>query len=80
MDMMRYRFILASGSPRRRELISWLEIPFEAIKSNLDEVTNQTDPALVVQDLAQQKAREVYEQLNDKAAFVMGSDTIVKLD
>ena len=69
------KLILASGSPRRRELLSKLDYPFEVIPSNCEELTNATDPVEVVQQLAERKAREVYASNRD--CIVIGCDTVV---
>ncbi|WP_209121977.1 nucleoside triphosphate pyrophosphatase [Alkalihalobacillus sp. BA299] len=71
-------FILASGSPRRKELLEQAKISFTAQTSDVDETI---DPALspedLVQSLALQKAAAVFEV--NKDAVVLGADTIVVL-
>ncbi len=73
------RLILASGSPRRKELLESLGYEFEIITSNVDEVIREglTNEA-IVKDLAYQKAKAVYDENPD--ALVMGADTIVVCD
>ncbi len=73
--------ILASGSPRRRELLSLLNLPFEVRPSDADESTPEDwEPAKIVTELALRKARAVIGgELSDNAV-VIGSDTIVVLD
>ena len=51
--------ILASGSPRRKEMLARMGLQFTIIKSEEEEVVTVTDPAKVVSDLSGQKAREV---------------------
>ena len=73
------KIILASQSPRRREILQLMEIPFEVIESHMEEVTpvGATPPELV-QALAEQKARAVFSlHPND---CVIGADTVVDLD
>lgn len=71
--------ILASGSPRRREILSMITEDFIVIKPQREEVTDPTlSPTRQVQELARQKAREVFE--NRPHATVVGSDTVVELD
>lgn len=79
MDKNIYSLVLASQSPRRQELLKTLYVPFEIQPADLEEVSSQTDPRLLVEDLAFQKARAVAKDLslND---VVLGSDTIVVLD
>ena len=73
------QLILASTSPRRKELMSLLKLPFEAMASDYDEdMTLEMEPAELVQFLALGKARAVTTQYED--ALIIGGDTIVVLD
>lgn len=69
------KLILASSSPRRKELLSKLEYPFEIVPSNCEEISFATKPTDVVQELASQKASEVFSQYPD--CVVLGCDTVV---
>ena len=69
------KLILASNSPRRRELLSKLGYPFEIIPSNCEEITTSAKPTDIVQDLASLKAREVFATHTD--CVVIGCDTVV---
>jgi septum formation protein len=71
------RIILASGSPRRRELLERFNIPgLEVIPASGEEKPHpELDPAGLVDVLAAAKAREVYEKNPD--ALVIGADTVV---
>lgn len=69
------KLILASNSPRRRELLSKLDYPFEIIPSNCEEITTATKPTDVVQELAKLKAGEVFATHRD--CVVIGCDTVV---
>ena len=69
------KLILASNSPRRRELLAKLNYPFEIVPSNCEEVTTSVKPTDVVQDLATLKAREVFATHPD--CVVIGCDTVV---
>lgn len=72
------RFILASKSPRRQELLARTGIDFEVIPSDMDEIITKEIPSDVVMELAEQKANDVYETLACKEnTVVIGSDTIV---
>lgn len=72
------RYILASQSPRRRELLSRTGLTFEVIPSSVDEKITKTIPSEVVLELSEQKATDVYQHLIDcKNCVVIGSDTIV---
>ncbi|WP_339243287.1 Maf family protein [Paenibacillus sp. FSL F4-0243] len=73
--------ILASGSPRRRELLSLLGLPFEVITSEADESTPpELTPEQIVRSLALRKAEAVVAAAGERNAVIIGSDTIVVLD
>jgi septum formation protein len=73
------RFILASASPRRRELLTACAIPFQIIPAPIDEHPLPGEPAeAYVRRLAQAKAETVSQQHPD--ALVLGADTIVTVD
>jgi septum formation protein len=55
------RIILASGSPRRREILDLVGIEYEVIPSNKEEVTKSLLPSEVVKELAYMKAYDVAE-------------------
>ena len=71
--------ILASGSPRRRELLAQIGLEFTVIPSTKEEVIRFEDPALTVEDLSRQKAEDVGAQA-PAGSLVIGSDTVVALD
>lgn len=74
------RIILASASPRRRELLGNMGIDFETAVSDADEnsVSRDVPPYMYVQELALLKAASTAKQfVNDKDAIIIGSDTIV---
>ncbi len=58
------RVILASASPRRKELLAKLGIPFEVIVSDTDENIECSDPYSLVRELALLKARDVFEKVS----------------
>jgi septum formation protein len=71
---------LASASPRRRELLSQLQQPFELIAVDIDERIEPGEPALdYVRRLALSKALAGAEQI-DYRLPVLGADTIVVVD
>ena len=75
------KFILASSSPRRRELLSSLNVSYEIIKPDIDETQLPDEPPLIyVERLAQQKAQAVADSLPEKAeTAILAADTIVVL-
>ena len=73
------RIILASQSPRRRELLSLVGIPHEVVPANIDEsVLPHESPASHAERLARSKAETI--ALREPASVIIGSDTIVVLD
>jgi septum formation protein len=67
--------ILASASPRRRQLLRTLRIPFKVAPSRISEESERTAPRSIVLDLALRKARAVAAR--HQRALVLGADTIV---
>jgi septum formation protein len=82
MGYSKFNLVLGSQSPRRKELLSWLNIPFKIVTADLDEISNEKDPASVAMDIAHQKGRTVFNKIIsiDDRSFVIASDTIVVLD
>ncbi len=76
--------ILASGSPRRKELLERMNVKFKVHVSNVEEVITSTEPDRVVQELSGIKARAVYEECKasegDSDYLVIGADTVVACD
>ena len=74
------RFILASESPRRKELLGMFNIPFDCIPSQTDEVFREhEEPDVVVMALALEKALDVASR-SPNGSVVLGADTIVYMD
>ena len=57
------RYVLASGSPRRKELLGGLGFEFEIIPATGEEVITSDVPSEVVKSLSQQKAKEIFHKL-----------------
>jgi len=70
--------VLASGSPRRRELLAALGVPFEVDPADVDESSDEADPVRLAETLAFAKAHTVSRRRPDD--LVIGSDTVVVLD
>ncbi|MFL4556844.1 Maf family protein [Yersinia kristensenii] len=71
---------LASGSPRRRELLTLLDVPFEVLKTEVEEQRRLEESAQeYVQRLAQDKARAGM-MVAPRDLPVLGADTIVVLN
>jgi len=74
------RILLASNSPRRRQLLALGGWEFTSASSNVDESSHPAEtPAAYVVRLAQEKAR-VSAQLAKPGQIVIGSDTTVVID
>ena len=73
--------ILASASPRRRELLAQAGFVFEVHPAHISEdpLTGE-DPIAYVVRLAREKAQAVFDELRDPDAIVLGADTTVTLD
>lgn len=78
-DMNLPPLILASGSPRRSELLRQLGVEFKVLPSEADEVHTEQLTAMEISQLnAYRKARAVAKKCPD--ALVLGADTLVYLD
>jgi septum formation protein len=81
------KIILASQSPRRKQLLEWAEVPFDIIVKNTDE---NYPPELSIEEIpvyiARHKALEVRKSMieagspNIEAAPILAADTVVVLD
>ncbi len=77
--MEKKSIILASGSPRRKELLLQIGIVPEIIVSHVEEKITSDIPAEVVMSLAEQKAVDVAKEMPD-GTVILGSDTVVAAD
>ncbi|MBO5424445.1 MAG: Maf family protein, partial [Lachnospiraceae bacterium] len=59
------KIILASQSPRRKELLALAGYDFEIITSDVEEVITKVKPAEIAEDLSSQKAEDVYNKIID---------------
>ena len=77
--MEKSKIILASGSPRRKELLLQIGIVPEIIVSHVEEKITSDVPAEVVMSLAEQKAVDVAKEMSE-GTVILGSDTVVAAD
>ncbi len=77
---MGYRFILASASPRRRELLKQIGVTFEVMPAKGEEVITKEQPEQAVMELSRQKAEEIAAGIQDEQVLVLGADTVVAYD
>jgi septum formation protein len=76
------KIILASGSPRRKQLLELAQIPFEVMVSNVDEIfPAELTPAQVAMHIAENKAVAVQKnKTNGEAQTIIAADTVVVLE
>lgn len=75
--MQRKKIILASASPRRRELMEQAGYEFEIQVSHKEETYTSTAPDEIVKELALLKAKDIAEQNEARNLIVIGADTVV---
>lgn len=68
--------ILASASPRRKEILELADLKFDIMPSNAQEITTKTAPNEVVMELASIKAKDIYKK-SEKQSMIVGADTVV---
>lgn len=75
------RLVLASRSPRRREILGWLGAEFEVVDPDVEELTSGLDPDGLVLENARLKALAGLEAAGDgPGTVVLGVDTDVFVD
>ncbi|MCI9081904.1 MAG: septum formation protein Maf [Lachnospiraceae bacterium] len=74
---MKYRLILASASPRRRELLEQVGAEFEILPAQGKEIIAGRNPRQIVMELSSQKADEIAEKIEDEQIVILGADTVV---
>lgn len=83
MEKKKMKLVLASASPRRKELLERLGLDFSVQVSKVDEKITCSSPAEAVKELAVQKAEAVAEELcrrTEEEVLVIGADTVVVLE
>lgn len=75
------QIILASQSPRRKELLEQLGLEFIVCPSDVEEIVSSADPVEVVRELSRQKAQDIAARMEEKNPghdmVILGADTIV---
>ena len=77
--------ILASASPRRKEILQQLGVPFEVFVTDVDESTDETSPTLLAEELSARKGRAARDMLlasgrELSGRLIIASDTTVSID
>ena len=72
--------VLASNSPRRKEILEKAGYKFKTLPSNFEEKSFSLDPILTAVRFAEGKAQDVFDRMDSQTALVLGSDTVVYLD
>lgn len=84
MANSKLKLILASASPRRKELLGHLKLPFEVIALSVPEHSDATDPVKYTSDISRCKAVAVEEKLRQERKgedfFIVSADTTVVLN
>lgn len=68
MEKSKLRIILASASPRRRELLGHLDIAFEILAVNIDEISKEIIPSKIALDIAKQKGEACLKLLSGRTS------------
>jgi septum formation protein len=71
--------VLASGSPRRKEILEQVGVAFCICPSEKEEIITKSKPEEIVKELAEMKALEVAAKIEGEA-IIIGADTMVALD
>lgn len=75
------RVILASGSPRRSDILEQAGVPFEVVISHKEEIITKELPSEAVEELSKMKALDVAEHfISHQDYLIIGADTMVSYD
>ena len=82
------KILLASGSPRRREILRDLGVSFTVISANTDETCSIPEPCAYAEELARRKGQAAWaavklrlkEGIDDTDAVIISADTVVATD
>lgn len=74
------KIVLASASPRRKELLEQIGIFFEIQPAKGEEIITGNTPSQIVEELSCQKASEVAEKNREDGTLIIGSDTVVSYE
>lgn len=76
---MKYNIVLASGSPRRKEILSLVGIDFKVCSSDKEEIITKSKPEDIVSELSNMKAMDVCNNIHENG-LIIGADTMVAIN
>ena len=81
MESSKIELILGSQSPRRKELIGWLDIPYQVVVSDVEEKSNEVSAIKFCEDIARLKGQDVWTKCHQDTEnpLVVSADTMVFL-
>ena len=79
-DINKTSLILASASPRRKEILSSLGVEFSILVADADESCDIKDPSEFARELARRKGQAAYSLTDKKDCVILSADTIVVCD
>lgn len=88
-DKQMWKIVLASGSPRRREILAGIGVKFTVLATDTDETCSISDPGSYAEELARRKGQAAWNQLlrqekgneeNLSDVAVLSADTVVAID
>ncbi len=79
-DINKSSLILASASPRRKEILSSLGVDFSILAADADESCDIQTPSAFAMELARRKGQAAYAIIEKKDCVILSADTIVVCD
>lgn len=81
MDLNKYEYVLASGSPRRKQLLEMIGLNFEVKIPEIEEVVKKGEaPFDFVRRVSVEKGLNIKKEYDIKRKVIISSDTIVLID
>ena len=74
------KLVLASKSITRKEIMNRLKLKYDVVTSELDEISNKTDPREYVEELSLIKAKEVSNKVSSNDVLIIAADSIIYKD
>lgn len=74
------KLVLASKSITRKEIMNRLKLKYDVVTSELEEISNRTDPREYVEELSLIKAKEVSNKVSSNDVLIIAADSIIYKD